>query len=33
MCDIVIAADYVTFEDTAHFANGSIAPRRRHHLM
>src|SRR5262245_29272218 len=26
MCDIVLAADDVTFEDTAHFANGSIAP-------
>jgi len=26
MCDIVIAADDVTFEDTAHFHNGSIAP-------
>jgi enoyl-CoA hydratase/carnithine racemase len=26
MSDIVIAADDVTFEDTAHFANGSIAP-------
>jgi enoyl-CoA hydratase/carnithine racemase len=26
MCDIVIAADDVTFEDTAHFANGSIVP-------
>lgn len=26
MCDIVIAADDATFEDTAHFANGGIAP-------
>jgi len=26
MCDIVIAADDVTFEDTAHFDNGSIVP-------
>ncbi|MGZ5257279.1 MAG: enoyl-CoA hydratase/isomerase family protein [Burkholderiales bacterium] len=26
MCDIVIAADDVTFEDTAHFHNGGIAP-------
>ena len=26
MCDIVIAADDATFEDTAHFHNGSIAP-------
>ena len=26
MCDIVLAADDATFEDTAHFANGSIAP-------
>src|SRR3954471_13793611 len=26
MCDIVIAADDVTFEDTAHFHNGSIVP-------
>jgi enoyl-CoA hydratase/carnithine racemase len=26
MCDIVIAADDVTFEDTAHFQNGGIAP-------
>ena len=26
MCDIVIAADDVTFEDTAHFTNGSIVP-------
>ncbi len=26
MSDIVIAADDVTFEDTAHFHNGSIAP-------
>jgi enoyl-CoA hydratase/carnithine racemase len=25
-CDIVIAADDVTFEDTAHFANGGIVP-------
>jgi len=26
MCDIVIAADDVTFEDTAHFHNGGIVP-------
>ena len=26
MCDIVLAADDATFEDTAHFQNGSIAP-------
>ena len=26
MCDIVIASDDVTFEDTAHFHNGSIVP-------
>jgi enoyl-CoA hydratase/carnithine racemase len=26
MCDIVIAADDVSFEDTAHFHHGSIAP-------
>jgi len=26
MCDIVIAADDATFEDTAHFTNGGIAP-------
>jgi len=26
MCDIVLAADDATFEDTAHFHNGSIAP-------
>jgi enoyl-CoA hydratase/carnithine racemase len=26
MCDIVIAADDATFEDTAHFHNGGIAP-------
>src|SRR5262249_6847008 len=26
MCDIVIAADHATFEDTAHFDRGSIVP-------
>lgn len=26
MCDIVLAADDVTFEDTAHFHNGGIVP-------
>ena len=26
MCDIVLAADDATFEDTAHFQNGGIAP-------
>jgi len=26
MCDIVLAADNATFEDTAHFHNGSIVP-------
>jgi enoyl-CoA hydratase/carnithine racemase len=26
MCDIVIAADDATFEDTAHFHHGSIVP-------
>ena len=26
MCDIVLAADDATFEDTAHFHNGSIVP-------